>query len=172
MEWTRICRLASQPGVVWRLIIELAIAAAIVAVGVTVGWNGKAMAAMVTLSPGDNIQDAVNASPAGTTFVLRSGVYRNDSITLSASNNGDSFIGQAGAILDGAKVLTGWRQATIHGVNYWTTAGGTPQVTPVCPAPSPVPCCMSGYDGCVYIQDLYLGGVGYNNITTLAGVTG
>ena len=103
MEWTRICRLAPQAGVLRRLIIELAVAAAIVVVSVKVGWNGNAMAATVTLSPGDKIQDAVNANPAGTTFVLQPGVYRNSSVTLSDSNNGDSFIGQAGAILDGAR---------------------------------------------------------------------
>jgi len=143
-----------------------------VVVGVKVGWNGNAMAASVMLSPEDNIQDAVNANPAGTSFVLQAGVYRNSSVTLSALNNGDSFIGQAGAILDGATVLTGWERVSINGVRYWTAAGGTPQVTPACPAPSPVPCCMPGYDGCEYVQDLYLDGVEYQHVTSLAGVTG
>ncbi len=52
------------------------------------------------LYPGNNIQDAVNRSPAGTTFVLKAGVYARQSIR---PRDGMKFIGEAGAILDGQK---------------------------------------------------------------------
>ena len=57
---------------------------------------------MPTLNPGDSIQAATTANPAGTTFTLNPGVY-----TLSSSivpKSGNSYLGVSGAILDG----TGW----------------------------------------------------------------
>jgi parallel beta-helix repeat protein len=53
----------------------------------------------VLIKPGESIQAAVNANPAGTTFVLASGTHTGQSVTPKA---GDAFIGEAGAILDGA----------------------------------------------------------------------
>jgi parallel beta-helix repeat protein len=52
----------------------------------------------VTLSPGQNIQAAVNSHPAGTTFILRPGTYRNQRVI---PKSGDAFIGQRGVVLDG-----------------------------------------------------------------------
>jgi Right handed beta helix region len=57
----------------------------------------------VTLSAGDNIQQAVNAYPENTTFVLQPGTYRLQSIQ---PKNWDTFTGQPGAILSGAQVVT------------------------------------------------------------------
>ncbi|MBV8357757.1 MAG: right-handed parallel beta-helix repeat-containing protein [Deltaproteobacteria bacterium] len=162
------CTVVSLRDILRRFVVELAVATTLVAVSVTVGWNGSAVAATVTLSPGDSIQNAVNTNPAGTTFVLQPGVYRNNGVTLSTSNNGDSFIGQAGAIMDGAIVLTGWTQVSINGVLYWTTAGGTPLATPACS--NAFSCCMPNYPGCNYVQDLYLDDVEYQHVTSLAGV--
>ena len=50
------------------------------------------------LVPGANIQSAVNAASAGTTFCLAAGTYAKQSVTPKA---GDKFIGAVGAILDG-----------------------------------------------------------------------
>ena len=50
------------------------------------------------LYPGNSIQDAVNRSPSGTTFVLKAGVYARQSVR---PKDGMKFIGEAGAILDG-----------------------------------------------------------------------
>jgi parallel beta-helix repeat protein len=56
----------------------------------------------VSILPGSDIQSAVNASPAGTTFCLGTGTFR---ILRSVTpKSGDSFVGQYGAVLDG----TGW----------------------------------------------------------------
>ena len=53
----------------------------------------------VTLSSGQSIQAAVNSHPAGTTFILRPGTYRNQRVI---PKSGDAFIGQRGVVLDGA----------------------------------------------------------------------
>lgn len=60
-----------------------------------------AMAAPVTLRPGDNLAAAVAAAPEGTAFLLKSGVYRRQSIT---PKTGHAFLGEPGAILDGENV--------------------------------------------------------------------
>jgi parallel beta-helix repeat protein len=54
----------------------------------------------VTLSPGGNIQEAINSNPAGTTFYLTGGTY--DDAQFLAKGN-DHFIGDpnGGTILDG-----------------------------------------------------------------------
>ena len=52
----------------------------------------------IVLSPGQDIQAAVNAHPAGTTFRLTAGVYRNQRVV---PKSGDTFIGDAGAVMDG-----------------------------------------------------------------------
>lgn len=59
-------------------------------------------AASVTINPGDNIQAAVNANPRGTTFRLKAGTHR---MTAElAPKDGDSFVGDPGAIVSGAKI--------------------------------------------------------------------
>jgi parallel beta-helix repeat protein len=52
----------------------------------------------IALSPGQSIQAAVNANPAGTTFTITPGTYYSQSVI---PKTGDSFLGQPGAVLDG-----------------------------------------------------------------------
>ena len=52
----------------------------------------------VSLSPGANIQNAVDSHPAGTTFCLAAGTYVQQSVV---PQNNDQFIGAYGAVLDG-----------------------------------------------------------------------
>ena len=59
----------------------------------------------VTLNAGDNLQAIVSTSPAGATFVLNPGVYRMQSVQ---PRNGDSFVGMAGAVLNGAMAVSGF----------------------------------------------------------------
>lgn len=76
--------------------------------------------AAIPICPGDDIQAVVDAHPAGTTYSLVPGVYRNQAISPKA---GDVFTGPSGgdegrAVLTGAVVLTefsrrdGWWVAT------------------------------------------------------------
>lgn len=79
-------------------------------------------AGAVSVAPGQSIQAAVDASPAGTTFVLKSGVHREQSVV---PKHGDTFIGERGTVLSGARLLpaSAWRPS---GGN-WVIGGQTAQ---------------------------------------------
>ena len=55
----------------------------------------------VVLRPGDDIQRAVDSNPAGTTFYLKQGVYKRQWVK---AKDGDTFVGEPGAILSGEGV--------------------------------------------------------------------
>ena len=55
------------------------------------------------VSPGDDLATLARSRPEGTTFVLRPGVHREQTVR---PRNGQSFVGEAGAILSGARRLT------------------------------------------------------------------
>ena len=147
-----------------RAVVNLAVAGTLAVGTIAIGSGANAMAATVTLSPQNDIQTAVNANPAGTTFVLQPGTHRGNSVT--SLRNGDSFIGQAGAVMDGAKVLNGWTQVIINGVVYWTTAGGTPLPT----GSVGTSWCDPAFPACAYVQDLYVNGVEYTHVISLANI--
>jgi parallel beta-helix repeat protein len=58
---------------------------------------------VVEVSPGTSIQAVVDANPPGTTLRLKAGVHRQQTIR---PKDGNTFVGDTGAILSGAKVLT------------------------------------------------------------------
>ena len=149
-----------------QLQLEKIVFCIIFAAACLVGVVSPAISATITLMPWNNLQNAVKANPAGTTFLLRPGIYRQASIT--AIKNGDRFLGQPGAILDGAKQLSGWTIVSIHGASYWTTAGGTPLSSPRCGARQ---CCLPDYPGCAYVQNLYVDNVNYHHVVSLDNVT-
>jgi hypothetical protein len=66
---------------------------------------GNSGAAGVIINPGDDIQSIVDASPAGTTYKFRAGIYREISVRPKP---GDIYEGEPGTILSGARLLTGW----------------------------------------------------------------
>ena len=57
----------------------------------------------VEISPGQSIQSAVNANPAGTTFLLKSGVHRRQQVR---PKDGNTFLGEPGTVLDGEGVTS------------------------------------------------------------------
>ena len=67
-----------------------------------VSLTGQTSTGIVTLSPTDNIQQAVTAAPEGTTFALQAGVYRMQSLV---PKNSDIFTGTGTVILNGSQVL-------------------------------------------------------------------
>jgi Right handed beta helix region len=103
--------------------------------------------AAVQLSPGDDIQAAVDAHPPGTSFFLAAGVYRIQSVT---TKTGDSFIGDGGAVLDGARLLTEFGRAG----NNWVAVD-----LPIDPNTQVHGVCRRGYPRCDHPQDLYFDGV-------------
>jgi parallel beta-helix repeat protein len=58
----------------------------------------------VTIAPGENWQSKVNAYPAGTVFRILAGRHLNASVLTN--KNGNQFIGDAGAIMDGQGTTT------------------------------------------------------------------
>ena len=58
----------------------------------------------VMIYPGDDVFAVVGAHPAGTAFVFASGVHRLS--RAIAPRDGDAFLGQPGAVLSGARLLT------------------------------------------------------------------
>ena len=82
--------------------------------GITNGCDGSP----TTLCPGDSLAAKVNAAPEGTAFRLRSGIYR---LQQLVPKTGQTFTGEPGAILSGARLLTDWSQEGA----YWVHAGQT-----------------------------------------------
>ncbi len=76
----------------------------------------------VRLKPSMNLQAEVDRRPAGTTFWLEAGVYRNASIE---ARTGDRFIGARGAIMSGAVVLP--KNSWTREGSYWWIGGQNQQ---------------------------------------------
>ena len=69
---------------------------------------------VVVISPGQDIQPVVDAHLPGTSYLLRPGTHRLQSIQ---PKDGDSFTGQFGALMSGAVELEGFAQRG----GYWLT---------------------------------------------------
>jgi hypothetical protein len=101
----------------------------------------------VQITPGMNLQAAVDANPAGTTFVIKAGVHRHQSVR---PKNGNTFVGEPGAILSGARVLTGFTRSG----SYWMVGGQTQETPPYGSCASTAPRCDRAED--VHINDVRL----------------
>jgi hypothetical protein len=100
-----------------------------------------AASAQIFLSPGDNIQQAVDQNPPGTVFILSNGIYRLQSIQ---PQDGDVFAGQPGAVLSGAQLLTDFgREGNLWVAQNQTQAG---QLNGTCDPQHP---------RCLYPEDLF-----------------
>ena len=82
----------------------------------------------VEISPGQSIQNAVDANPAGTTFLLKSGIHRRQRVR---PKDGNTFLGELGTVLDGEGVTSyairsGADNVTIRGLRV---TGYTPSST-------------------------------------------
>lgn len=113
-------------------------------------------AATVTINVGDNWQTVVNANPAGTTYLIAAGTHRLQTVS---PKTGDKFMGQTGAIMSGARLLTSF---TLSG-SRWYASGQTqegPRRTE----------CESGAPRCGYPEDLFINGVPLFHVGTLSAV--
>jgi hypothetical protein len=116
----------------------------------------RASSQNVTIHPGDNIQRQVDQQASGTTFVFTSGVYRLQSIT---PKNGDSFIGDPGAILTGAKLLSSFKPQG----RSWVA------VEHILPVNAPGKC-LSDYPACAFPEDLFVDDVPLQRVASLSDV--
>src|SRR5438105_654532 len=97
----------------------------------------------VDIYPGSSIQSAVNANPAGTVYVLKSGVHRLQTIT---PKQGDVYRGEPGTVLSGAVVLAAFtRQGP-----FWVAGGQAQQGNSGTSIP-----CQPGWQGCQYPEQLF-----------------
>jgi hypothetical protein len=114
----------------------------------------------IGVSPGQSIQAAVNAAPEGTTFWIKAGVHRLQSVIPKRRQ---TFLGEPGAVLSGAKVLTTFRREG----SYWVATDQTQQ-GPTVPNPSEV--CQTNFPRCGYPEDLFINNVVLEHVPTLSAV--
>jgi parallel beta-helix repeat protein len=121
-------------------------------------------AATVTLRPGAIIQDSVAKYPAGTAFLLKTGVYRLQSVL---PKNGMSFLGEAGTVLSGARRLTAFtRQGT-----YWVAGNQTQQGDRIAEIrASGKKNCKVDAPRCAYPEELWIDNVRLRHVSTLSAV--
>lgn len=124
---------------------------------VQLSGTGTAGQHTVQLSPGQDIQSAVNAAPTGTTFLLLPGVYRMQSVQ---PKNYDTFIGQPGVIFNGSELLS--FQSSGSNNNLW--------VAKAVASPPDSGECQSNYPMCIYDQDLFIDGQLQTPASVLAGL--
>jgi hypothetical protein len=99
----------------------------------------------------------VNLAASGGAFRLKAGVHR-----LSARitpKNGNTFVGEPGAIISGARLLTSFTRSG----SYWVASGQTQQ-GPIHGA------CQDAYPRCSYPEDLYIDDKLQRHVGTLAEV--
>jgi hypothetical protein len=106
--------------------------------------RGAAPCRGIEVRPGADLGAAVAASPEGATLCLRSGVYRVSEPVRPKDRQ--RLVGEPGTVVSGAKVVTGF---TRSGRDYVATAFLPPD-------PSTHGECAT--PGCVYPQDVFLGG--------------
>lgn len=73
----------------------------------------------VPLTPASDVQAALDANPNGSTFSFGPGTYRPPAQGGYVPKAGQQLIGRYGAVLNGAKVLSGW---TVSGATWWASA--------------------------------------------------
>jgi parallel beta-helix repeat protein len=110
----------------------------------------------VTILSTQNIQAVVDAYPEGTTFALGAGTFREQTVH---PKNGDTFTGQAGTILSGARVLTGWQQS---GSTWWV--GGQTQNQGLYGE------CQAAHPMCGQSEELFVDGVRLEPVSQASGV--
>jgi parallel beta-helix repeat protein len=111
---------------------------------------GSCPADAIAVDAGSPIQDAVDAAPAGSKFCIQAGIHRMQSVVPKA---GQVFIGQSGAILDGARVLSGF---TYDG-GYWVVSD------PDQPS-SPYGYCKSDHPECADAAGVFVNGHGLTQV--------
>lgn len=101
--------------------------------------------AQVVVQPGSSIQAAIDSSAPGQTIVLASGYHRMQEVY---PKDGQTFVGQPGAILSGARVLSGW----VRSGSVWYVDGQTQQGSQVGFIEG---VCLPGMVRCLHAEDLF-----------------
>ena len=110
-----------------------------------------------TIEPGEDIQAKVTAAANGTTFVLKAGVHRMQSIT---PKTGQTFVGEAGAILSGARVLTSFTRSG----SAWVASGQTQQGTQI---GDTTEVCRTTAVRCGFPEDLFINSAPLKHVASI-----
>jgi hypothetical protein len=113
------------------------------------------------ICPGDDWAAKVAAASSGTTFTIGAGVHRLPSVT---PKSGDVFVAEPGAVMNGARELTGWVAAGATWHVDGQTQGGTPA------AGNPAQVCDEAHPRCLYSEDLFLDGIMLRHAASVAEV--
>ena len=108
----------------------------------------------VKVSTTENLQSVVNSYPTNTMFSLTPGIHRLQSVV---PKSGDQFIGQTGAILSGAALLTSFTESP----PYWIAHVSVTEQSSypgTCNAASPA---------CIYPEDLFFDSVPKTRVSSL-----
>ncbi len=117
----------------------------------------------ITVNAGtDSIRAAVASAPGGSTFCIKAGVHRFTSSVVARAN--DKFIGESGAVLSGAKVLTTFSREG----SYWVALGQTQQEPPFPAFIGAYAVCAASAPGCIYPEKVFRNGQDLVQVTRLA----
>jgi hypothetical protein len=111
----------------------------------------------VPIHPGELFQTKVEAAPPGTVFIVKAGTHRRQRVT---PKSGQSFIGEPGAVMNGARLLSQWL-----GSGPWYVTG-QPRSMPSNSSRR----CQSGYPRCDIPHDLYINNVVKRHVASLSEV--
>jgi parallel beta-helix repeat protein len=106
--------------------------------------GGSSSCSGVPVFPSQSLQAAVDANPGGTTFCLKAGIQR---VTVGlVAKAGDSFIGEPGAVVSGAKDIS---NLFTQSGGYWVASGQSQYNT------SSTGVCNPGFDLCASANDVF-----------------
>ena len=97
---------------------------------------------VIEIRPGQDVQAYVAAAPPGSTFLLRAGVHRMHTIR---PRGGDTFLGEPGAVLSGARLLVTFARSG----GTWVADGQTQQGVRH-------GSCQSAYPRCSFPEQLFI----------------
>jgi parallel beta-helix repeat protein len=120
------------------------------------GVSGSAAVSIQTTSPieaavGQSLQSVINGAPEGATILLKAGIHRLETAT---PKNGQTIVGEAGAILSGARLLTSFARSG----SAWTVNGQTQEASGAGECESTAPLCTHPED--VFFDNMPLHHVG------------
>jgi hypothetical protein len=118
--------------------------------------GGRNFGLRVPIYTTDTAQTVIDAHAAGTTYLIKAGYHRMQSIN---PKDGDTYLGESGAILSGSKVLSSGLFVTASG--FWKITGQTQ--SPL----SRFGTCASGYSGCDFPEELFVDGNRQIHVETL-----
>jgi hypothetical protein len=117
----------------------------------------------VRVLPGQNIQNIVNSVPEGAVIAIAAGIHRLHKITPKANQ---TFVGEPGAILSGATVLTGW----VQDGSRWYVGGQTQEGTVTPATMGGFKVCQTASPRCGYPEDVFMDNTLKKHVATLGEV--